>query len=127
MARPRKYTAEQLEKLVDAACKEIESSDLPPTAYRVVYKYMGLDYSTFFRWVKNEPDENGKRSYDDYAKPLKRLLLCMQDWFVRKGDTRSIFALKQELYGGWKDKPVLDVSAKELTVNIQGLGDKAGD
>lgn len=127
MARPRKYTAEQIEKLVDQACKEIESSDLPPTAYRVVYKYMNVDFRTFERWVKNEPDEDGKGKYDDYAVPLKKLLLCMQDWFVRKGDTRSIFALKQELYGGWKDKPIVDVTAKELTVNVQGLGNNAAD
>ena len=132
MANRKRYTKEQLEKKIDDCCEWIASNTKPPTRYKIC-QFLGISINTLELWERNEENEKGERIYNEYCEPLKKLHSAMEDWFLNaaytnpKAQTISIFALKQPKNGGWIDKPTVDISAKELTVNVKGLGENAAD
>ena len=132
MANRKRFTKEQLEKKIDDCCKWISSNEKPPTRYKIC-EYLGISINTLELWERNEENEKGERIYNEYCESLKKLKCAVEDWYLNaaynnpKAQTISIFALKQPRNGGWIDKPTVDISTKELTVNVKGLGDNAAD
>lgn len=105
---------------------ELSSKDnIIPTDYNLC-KFLGIAYLTLYDYQTNKEGR-----YEGYANELKKLTAYRENYFLTlslenpKASTPAIFALKQAKNGGWVDKPVIDVTAKELKIITDGTGNKA--
>lgn len=125
-ARRKIQDAQELGKIIDGFCEMYEGQDEIPTDYRFC-KYAGIDTNTLDRY-RNEPDQ-----YTGYGEELKKLVAFRADWYQQAAAknprlaSMAIFALKQPHNGGYVDKPVVNVEAKELKIVTDGVGEGAFD
>lgn len=127
MAPKRKIrSAEELGEKILEFMDYCTETDTIPTDYQLC-KHLGISIDTLERYTR-EPDK-----YKGYAEQLKKLVTFREDWFLQqaqrnpKAATISIFALKQAKNGGYVDKPIVNVEAKELKVITDGVGNGAFD
>lgn len=127
MGRPKSIrSADELAKKIDEyiAYNTKLNSDTKivlPTDYDFC-KYLGISSQTL--WVY----WNDRDTYKGYSDSLKKLVDYREQFLLNlavnnsKAATLAIFALKQQKNGGYTDSPVLDVTAKELTIKTAGIG-----
>jgi len=134
MGRKRVFnTAKEFGDKVSKFMDYCTENNIYPSDYQL-RKYSGIEYSTLYNYITaGRGSEEEDNIYKDYFNEYKKLVQFREDWLLQmavndpKRSTIAIFALKQNKNGGWIDKPVVDVTAKELTVNVQGLGNNAAD
>lgn len=118
--------AQALHKVIDGFCEMCEEQEMIPTDYRFC-KYAGIDTNTLERY-RREPEQ-----YVGYGEALKKLVAFRTDWYQQAAArnprfaSMAILALKQPDNGGYVDKPVVNVEAKELRIVTDGVGDGAFD
>lgn len=112
-----KYTPEELEKKCSQYFSQCDDDDKKYTQPGLIL-FLDIAESTFNLWVS---DDKGK--YTEVSKVLKRAMLRMRDDLEQRGDTMSLFRLKQGCYGGYSDRPQED-SGHGIQVNVSfGSGD----
>jgi len=126
--QPRKIQdAEALARVVDDYINynisRNENDINPPTDYDFC-SFAGISSSTLDNYKKGDED-----TYPGYLRALKKLTLYREQYFVKLSVTNpkaagaAIFALKQPKNGGYMDKPVISVEARELKI-VHGEGMK---
>ena len=112
-------SAEQLAQKVDEYIAkntlDNETGVVPPTDYDLC-KFLGISSSTLNNYQRDVD------TYPGYLEALKKLVDYREQYFVTlslknpKAAGAAIFALKQAKNGGYVDKPVVNVEARELTI-----------
>lgn len=98
-----KYTPEQLldkTNLYFSSCDEGGRKYTKPG----LVLYLGITEETFNCWLDNKDNK-----YGGVSEVLKRAMLRMRDDLEQRGDTMSLFRLKQPCYGGYADRPSEEV------------------
>lgn len=120
MAVKKIKTPQELDYLIDKYIEAVEAGTYQyPTDYNLC-KFLGVSPDTIERMRK------GEDTYKGYAEPLKKLRLYREDFYLRRGDTMAVFALKQRQNGGYTDKPVEDKAPQKIEVVIKGAKDAFG-
>ncbi len=124
--RKKKFqTVDEFGKAIADFIQYSADNNVIPTDYNLC-KYLGIAYLTLYDYTTNKEDR-----YKGYANELKKLIAYRENYFLTlslenpKAATPAIFALKQAKNGGYQDKPVVDISAKELTIVTKGTGNDA--
>lgn len=94
-----KYSPEQLNELCN---KYFSSCDEEGRKYTRPGLILSLDISedTFVAWCNNDDNK-----YTELSGVLKKAMLRMRDDLEQRSDTKSMFLLKQQCYGGYSDRP----------------------
>ena len=124
--KPRKIRdADELARVVEEyinyniSCNQ-DGNINPPTDYDFC-KFSGIGNSTLNTYIREED------TYQGYRAALKKLLDYREAYFVKLSVTNpktagaAIFALKQPKNGGYADKPVVNIEARELKI-VHGDG-----
>ncbi len=82
--------------------------------------YLDITSETLMTWLKATKED------DSYNPEMSEVLKKVGDWFTdslqQKNDSMTIFLLKQPRYGGYSDRPAVDVGASvKLDVTIKGV------
>lgn len=131
----RKRAIESPEKfgeLIQEFIKHCTENKIFPSDYQLRV-FAGLEYSTLYNYISGGKGSDDESRYKPYMEQYKKLIQFREDYIIQQGardpkkTSFSIFLLKQQKNGGYSDHPAIDISAKELTVNVKGLGDNAAD
>lgn len=101
------------------------ANNLYPSDYQLRV-FTNLPYTTLYDYITGKEDR-----YKPYSEEYKKLVQFREDYLAQvamsdpKKATFAIFCLKQPKNGGYQDKPVIDVNAKELTIITKGTGNDA--
>jgi hypothetical protein len=119
--QPRKIKdAEHLARVVDdyinynISCNTGDNIKLP-TDYDFC-KFAGIGISTYYQYQED------KDTYKGYTEALKKLTAYRESYFSElsirnpKASGAAIFQLKQRKNGGYADKPLISVEARELKI-----------
>lgn len=94
-----KYTREELEAKCEEYFTYCDDNGRKYTKPGLVL-YLNISEETFDVWLLND---GGK--YAELSGVLKRAMVRMRDDLEQRGDTMSIFRLKQPCYAGYSDRP----------------------
>ncbi|SBW02323.1 conserved hypothetical protein [uncultured Eubacteriales bacterium] len=112
-----KYTREELETRVKQYFDYCDENGRKYTKPGLIL-YLDISEDTFDNWLNND---GGK--YTELFGVLKRAMVRMRDDLEQRGDTMSLFRLKQACYGGYSDRPTED-SGQGIKVAVSfGAGD----
>ena len=97
-----KYTPEQLLDKTNSYFSYCDGGGKKYTKPGLVL-YLGISEETFNCWLDNKDNK-----YSEVSEVLKKAMLRMRDDLEQRGDTMSLFRLKQPCYGGYADRPAED-------------------
>ena len=125
-------TPEKFGEVITEFIEHCKANNIFPSDYQL-REYSGIEYATLYNYTTGgKAVENGDK-YKPYFEQYKKLVQFREDYIIQQGNrdpkktSFSIFLLKQQKNGGYTDHPSIDISAKELTVNVKGLGENAAD
>jgi hypothetical protein len=131
MARPMDfpYPAAEMQRRVDeyfAKCKK-EKRQLSVEGLALALDVFPEDIARVQRVLTN-PDKVEKHEgfQRDHSKILRKAMLMIIDELQQRKDTMAIFSLKQPIYGGWKDRPEVEVN-NDIKVTFKMGGMKKGE
>lgn len=97
-----KYTQDELETLVKQYFNYCDENSRKYTKPGLIL-HLDVSEETFDVWLIND---GGK--YSELSGVLKRAMVRMRDDLEQRGDTMSLFRLKQPCYAGYSDRPIED-------------------
>lgn len=112
-----KYTPEQLENKCNQYFSSCEEGGRKYTQPGLIL-FLGIAESTFNVWLNND-----KGKYTEVSEVLKKAMLRMRDDLEQRGDTMSLFRLKQPCYGGYADRPCEEVGGG-ISVSVSFGGEE---
>lgn len=123
---------EKFEELITEFIEHCKANNIFPSDYQL-REYIKIPYQTLYNYISGGKGSDDEDRYKPYVEKYKKLIQYREDFLIQQGNrdpkktSFSIFLLKQQKNGGYSDHPAIDISAKELTVNVKGLGDNAAD
>ncbi len=112
-----KYTKEELDTLIKQYFDYCDENGRKYTKPGLIL-HLDISEETFDVWLIND----GGR-YTELSGVLKRAMVKMRDDLEQRGDTMSLFRLKQPCYAGYSDRPVDDAGHGIKVAVSFGSGD----
>lgn len=129
------YSPEELEVAFAKAMDYCTSEKEPPVNY-VLHRFTSISDDTMERYVNRAAKmAAGEEETDPVIMRCAEVIKKWQEfktyWWVALGvsneklQTMAIFNLKQPCNGGYTDKAPTNTGGTEVTIKLQGVGDKA--
>lgn len=82
---------------------------------------LDITSETLMKWLK-ATEEEGDAYNPEMSEVLKKVRDWLTDSLLQRNDSMAVFSLKQPRYGGYSDRPAVDVGASvKLDVTIKGV------